>query len=486
MSRVTTAIVPAALLAAIITNFAACDFAGGPNEPVANFEYLWQRFDSNYGLFDYKNVDWDALHDVYRPRVHSRLSDDSLLLVMVDLLGHLNDGHVTLSTDGSTFQSGINSRRRRNDFSLSLVRDEYLRSGTTRTALKEMFLYGWLNDSVGYLYIERMRHVHRSPDTLDAILAQFTSASALVVDVRNNNGGTANVVQELIGRFADRRRLFLIDRVRNGPGPVDFSEPQYWHLRPKGPRQFTRPIILLTNRFSASGAEWFTAALRTLPQVRIVGDVTAGAMGEVIEDTLPNGWRVGITRGYVTDHRGRCWEGVGIPPDFYQTSTKSDIDDGRDRPLDLALDLLATGNLKPRVDSASIKGVRQSFVDVVAALRATLPMEQAIAAFERQHDSLPELFVVNELAINSFGYQLLYDEEDVDGALLVFGYNKGRFPESWNVYDSYAEACSVRGDTNAAIENYRRALDLNPRQAAWEKEGYRNGRRQLEKLGVVF
>jgi len=36
------------------------------------------------------------------------------------------------------------------------------------------------------------------------------------------------------------------------------------------------------------------------------------------------------------------------------------------------------------------------------------------------------------------------------------------FPESWNVYDSLAEAYAVKGDTGLAIQYYERSLELNP------------------------
>jgi tetratricopeptide (TPR) repeat protein len=46
--------------------------------------------------------------------------------------------------------------------------------------------------------------------------------------------------------------------------------------------------------------------------------------------------------------------------------------------------------------------------------------------------------------------------------LEVFRVNKDLFPESWNVFDSYAEALLANGDRDGAIANYRRSLELNP------------------------
>jgi tetratricopeptide (TPR) repeat protein len=36
------------------------------------------------------------------------------------------------------------------------------------------------------------------------------------------------------------------------------------------------------------------------------------------------------------------------------------------------------------------------------------------------------------------------------------------FPQSWNVYDSLAEAYAVKGEMGLAIKYYERSLELNP------------------------
>ena len=48
------------------------------SEPENNFEYLWQTFDRNYGIFGPKKVDWHALYKVYRPRVTPQTTDEEL------------------------------------------------------------------------------------------------------------------------------------------------------------------------------------------------------------------------------------------------------------------------------------------------------------------------------------------------------------------------------------------------------------------------
>jgi tetratricopeptide (TPR) repeat protein len=47
-------------------------------------------------------------------------------------------------------------------------------------------------------------------------------------------------------------------------------------------------------------------------------------------------------------------------------------------------------------------------------------------------------------------------------AIEVFKLNAEAYPESANVYDSLAEAYAAAGNKEAAIENYRKALKIDP------------------------
>jgi tetratricopeptide (TPR) repeat protein len=73
--------------------------------------------------------------------------------------------------------------------------------------------------------------------------------------------------------------------------------------------------------------------------------------------------------------------------------------------------------------------------------------------------SAKETATENEL--NLYGYQLM-GQNRLDEALEVFKLNIERFPDSWNTYDSYAEALSNRGDFKGAINYYKKALELAP------------------------
>ena len=85
----------------------------------------------------------------------------------------------------------------------------------------------------------------------------------------------------------------------------------------------------------------------------------------------------------------------------------------------------------------------------------------------------PELDQYNEAELNNLGYQLV-KQEKIEEAIEIFRLNCNTYPESWNTYDSLAEAYMINGETELAILNYEKSIELNPSSV--------NGKRVLEKL----
>ncbi len=140
-------------------------------------------------------------------------------------------------------------------------------------------------------------------------MAEFAKARVMVVDVRNNPGGTGRAVEIVANRFADRRRHYETDRTRYGPKHDDFWPENFRHIEPGGPLQFTGPTVLLTDRISASAADGFTLAMRVLPHVTVAGDTTEGALSSQFPEKMPNGWTLWVAFKECRDHEGVCWDG---------------------------------------------------------------------------------------------------------------------------------------------------------------------------------
>ena len=332
--------------------------------PEAVFESLWQTFDKNYALFPAKSVDWRKLHDLYRPRVDANTTEQELFVVLTGMLSHLNDNHVILLAQslGRDFSAGYvgpyieemgfeGALRFLNQHPLPV---KYFKKAP-RAAGGGVFQYGWVDQDVGYIHFYGFQPEVANAAAVDAILNDFSSARALIVDIRHNSGGHDQVGKLIANHFADTRRLYMVTRDRSGPKHDDFKEPKYWHVDPAS-RTFTKPVILLANRFSVSAAENFVLAMRVLPHVTVVGDFTSGCFADMKWFDLPNGWRFSLSRNYFVDYAGRCWEGIGVPPDIMVRGAEAQGDS--DHAFEIALALLQDGGPSPQDESASAAAVK--------------------------------------------------------------------------------------------------------------------------------
>src|SRR5437867_2981639 len=67
-----------------------------------------------------------------------------------------------------------------------------------------------------------------------------------------------------------------------------------------------------------------------------------------------------------------------------------------------------------------------------------------------------------ETELNSLGYQLLRMQKIAE-AIGIFKLNVEIYPDAFNTYDSLGEAYMVHGDKDLAIANYKKSLELNPK-----------------------
>jgi len=87
---------------------------------------------------------------------------------------------------------------------------------------------------------------------------------------------------------------------------------------------------------------------------------------------------------------------------------------------------------------------------------------EALDAYRRIRTSTPQDVAVDEGRFNGLGYSLM-SQKKLSEAIAIFKLNTEFYPKSANVYDSLAEAYDANGDKELAILNYKKSLELNPR-----------------------
>jgi carboxyl-terminal processing protease len=164
-------------------------------------------------------------------------------------------------------------------------------------------------------------------------LAALKDAPGLVVDLRDNGGGEARVVQEVAGNFFARPAYYGAFRARDGALQKYYTVP--------APKPYGGRVVVLVDEASASASEGFTAFMQEAGRARVVGRQTAGSvLNRGGRREFKGGSQLFFsTRTFLTP-RGRELEGTGVTPDLEVPLTLADLRAGRDAALAAAESLL--------------------------------------------------------------------------------------------------------------------------------------------------
>ena len=308
----------------------------GPSPPSADlgaqFDSLWSTFDREYSYFDYKRIDWNALKDRFRPMAIAAGDQVGFIGVVREMLSALHDQHVVIRDPGgavtSTFEPGyfINWDR--------TVWQQYLSRGVWTG--RGDWGYGTLN-GVAYIQIGAWNRNSLSVADFDAAFENFRNAPSLILDVRMNGGGDSQLALDVAGRFATSTVTTGYVKYRMGPLHSDFGPLIPVTLSPRGPWQYTRPVLLLIGRRCLSSNEAFISAMRQLPNVTLVGDQTGGGSGNPGTFPLAGGWSYTVSRWIQYTADQQVIEDVGIAPQIFVPASAADFAQGKDPVLDWAL-----------------------------------------------------------------------------------------------------------------------------------------------------
>jgi hypothetical protein len=145
----------------------------------------------------------------------------------------------------------------------------------------------------------------------DTALDFAANADAVILDLRENGGGSPAMVGYLTSGFT-RRDADIYNTFHSRGG--SFSEkPGVYRANPR----LDVPVYILTSGRSASAAEALAYTLQSAGRARTVGEASAGGAnpGGFVE--LGDGLRVFVSNGSTTNpitHRN--WEGTGVKPDL--------------------------------------------------------------------------------------------------------------------------------------------------------------------------
>lgn len=304
------------------------------NNPRGNFDALWTIMDRNYCFFEYKKIDWDTVYDKYSTRVTADMGNDALFKIMGDMLSELKDGHVNLiaSHDISRYWQWYQ------DFPANFdptIQSRYL---GTDYGIASGMTYKILEDNVGYIYYGSFSN-DIGESNLDQVLNRMQICKGIIIDVRNNGGGSLTNVERLTSRFFNEKTHVGYISHKMGPGHNDFSSLHPKYVTSSNRVRYQKPVVVLTNRSCYSATNEFVSIMKYAPNATIIGDKTGGGSGLPFSSELPNGWSIRFSASPMFNADKEHIE-FGVEPDSYIDLLESDKNRKKDTIIEEARKLI--------------------------------------------------------------------------------------------------------------------------------------------------
>ncbi len=301
------------------------------NKAVDNFNLLWNTVDEKYSFFIYKNIDWDSVYSVYRPRVENGMPQQELFGVMAEMLNVLEDGHVNLSSSFNVSRNWNWYLNYPQNFNYVLLERNYLQDDFEITGPFRNKIIG----KVGYIYYGSF--VSGFTDgQMNYLIQKFKDCKGIIIDIRDNGGGRIDLIARLTSYFVKEEHLAGYVRYKDGPGHDEFTSFYPQKVEPAG-KTFSQPVAVLTNRSVYSAANAFASFMASLPDAVLIGDRTGGGGGAPYSGELMNGWRFRFsTTQMVNVNKEQIENGVAV--DIEQNLLPADEARGVDSILERALE----------------------------------------------------------------------------------------------------------------------------------------------------
>jgi carboxyl-terminal processing protease len=171
---------------------------------------------------------------------------------------------------------------------------------------------GVLDIPAFYIDFEAVRNNDRNYKSTTRDTAKLLSdliqdgAEGIIIDLRENGGGSLREANDLTGLFIDKGPSV---QIRHSNQYIDIIEKNYYSPYYDG------PVVILVNRMSASASEIFAGAMQDYKRAIIVGSRTFGK-GTVQSLTAMNHGKLKITESKFYRISGDSTQNRGVSPDI--------------------------------------------------------------------------------------------------------------------------------------------------------------------------
>lgn len=184
-----------------------------------------------------------------------------------------------------------------------------------------------LPSGVGYIAVTSF--LDPIADKFKEALLELSDSPALIIDLRYNGGGNISEVLEMAGYLLDKKYTFGTYVKRSGKTKQSLRT---FTAGRKGGQIYSKPVYILTSKFSASGSELFASSLQEFERATVIGSQTCGCLlGISRKHQIIGGGELHLSDIGFISPKGNIYEKIGVTPDKVIDLKLSDIQSGIDK-----------------------------------------------------------------------------------------------------------------------------------------------------------
>jgi len=304
-----------------------------PSEAAAILEKAWSIVNTEYPMFGKReDLDWDVLRIRYLAKAKKAKSTQEAGIIVAQMFRYLQDAHLWVKLKGKSIpvykaEAQLNVNRDTKIYGALLGRIQ---------PVGRQLMWAKTKDSIGWIMFPRWNGADL-PDQFDEVMEQMRDTRALIVDVRWNGGGDAELSKLVAARFVDTTRVYSSYQYRSGSDRNALTKKIKQTVSPRGPWRYNRPVILLMGQGCISACESFCAMMAACPNVTTMGDHTRGATGFPVPFKLGHEIEIHVPQWLVTLPDGQVVDGHGVLPDVPFVPKPDSFTEYRDELMTLTL-----------------------------------------------------------------------------------------------------------------------------------------------------
>jgi tetratricopeptide (TPR) repeat protein len=315
-----------------------------------------------------------------------------------------------------------------------------------------IFRLDWIEDEIGYMDYRRFYYHQEAKELLLEAIRFLSSANAIIIDLRENRGGSGKLIPLLCSYFFPYPTQLTGTYYRKR----DVTEEWWIFENVEGKRLLDVPLFVLIGPKTFSAAEYLAYDLKVRKRATLIGEPSGGGAHSV--DLFPVGDYFEIyipTARAVNPVTGSNWEGTGVLPDIPV-------------PSEAALDTAVVLAKKAAQEYGKTKDAKiKIFVEEMQK-----QLDEAEALFQKGMNSEAQFLLdsafqtgaqaglLNEFFIEvlAYHYSSIQAHQMAEG---IFLKQIGLFPESRSACESLAWSYYDQGEKELALRYFEKVLELD-------------------------